>query len=324
MVAAHLRCARPAPQRAAASCSAASPSAQPAAPLPAPSRRALLALVPAALSAAGLPAAAPAAPVPPPPALGDCADCAGAVNDTLNACNLEAQSCVSTLNDDELHFAAPWQFDGTPDDAVARLVDVATGGAYDPGLIQEPFGIRRQDAAAYIAGGVLAVLQNKELPAQPKRQQRAKGDFVPFDGALAESRAGADGSRYVRITFGTDGGRADAVDDPSAVVDAEFLFLANDNVVNIRAASRAEPTSQGLGGGGELALSFTQGLVVDRNAARRRMEALRAALRWELVPVLTDFDASFNPEAPLWVDRFFRPFDERNDFKPSGVAYPVE
>lgn len=33
----------------------------------------------------------------------------GQVNETLNACPLDAPSCISTLNDDELHFAAPWQ-----------------------------------------------------------------------------------------------------------------------------------------------------------------------------------------------------------------------
>lgn len=31
------------------------------------------------------------------------------VNETLNACPLDAPSCISTLNDDEPHFAAPWQ-----------------------------------------------------------------------------------------------------------------------------------------------------------------------------------------------------------------------
>ena len=54
-----------------------------------------------------------------------------------------------------------------------------------------------------------------------------------------------------------------------------------DNIVNVRAASRAEPEGGlGPGGGGRLALSFTSGLTVDRNVARRRLESLRTALRW--------------------------------------------
>jgi hypothetical protein len=34
-----------------------------------------------------------------------------------------------------------------------------------------------------------------------------------------------EGAEYVRLTFGTAGGAATEVDDPSNVIDAEFLFL---------------------------------------------------------------------------------------------------
>lgn len=77
-------------------------------------------------AAAGAPAAL-AEPVPPPPAVGDCVECQGLVNETLNACNLESASCISTLNDDAEHFEAPWEFDGDRATAVARLIEVATG-----------------------------------------------------------------------------------------------------------------------------------------------------------------------------------------------------
>ena len=50
------------------------------------------------------------------------------------------------LNDDEVHFAAPWEHDLTTEAAVAQLIEVATGGAYEPGLINEPFGVSRGDA----------------------------------------------------------------------------------------------------------------------------------------------------------------------------------
>ena len=35
-----------------------------------------------------------------------------------------------------------------------------------------------------------------------------------------------EGAEYVRLVFGTAGGAATEVDDPSNVIDAEFLFLA--------------------------------------------------------------------------------------------------
>lgn len=148
------------------------------------------------------------------------------VNETLNACTLDSVSCTSTLNDDEAHFAAPWQvgtgsacdlpaavgtspasllgcllwhspglqpasaqhlflllfgaveqsitmrhtrrhtathcpaprqFDGDRDAAVARLLEVVTGGNFELGLIESFGGIKQTDAAVYIAKGVLAV-----------------------------------------------------------------------------------------------------------------------------------------------------------------------
>ena len=49
------------------------------------------------------------------------------VNDTLNSCAFDADSCVSTSNDDKKHFTAPWSYDGDRIEAVDRLVAVATG-----------------------------------------------------------------------------------------------------------------------------------------------------------------------------------------------------
>lgn len=62
-----------------------------------------------------------------------------------------------------------------------------------------------------------------------------------------------------------------------------------------------------------------------RNVARRTAESLRTALRWELAPVLLDFEPRYNPEAPVWFERLFQPFSERNAFRPSyefGESYP--
>lgn len=49
------------------------------------------------------------------------------VETTLNVCNEDAISCVSTSNDDEAHFLPPWSFDGTREAAIDHLVSIATG-----------------------------------------------------------------------------------------------------------------------------------------------------------------------------------------------------
>lgn len=261
--------------------------------------------------------------IPPEPPIGDCTDCMGEVNGTLNACPLDSESCISTLNDDELHFAAPWSYDESFNDAVDRLVSIATGGYYDPGF--EAGGISKLDASAYVVKGVLRVLANQPgNPEQPKR--RIKKEFVPFDGVLQERRSVEGGGEYVRVTFGLPNletvkdGETEGAIDPTEVIDAEFLFLPNDNIVNVRASSRVDTKESS----GRLALSFTRGVVIDKNVARRKMDDLRTALRWELVPILADFDPQFNPEAPTWFEKVFKPFDERSKFQPSGRSYPVD
>lgn len=44
--------------------------------------------------------------------------------------------------------------------------------------------------------------------------------------AVVERRTTAGGAEYIRVVLGTSGGTASEVEDPSAVLDAEFLFLA--------------------------------------------------------------------------------------------------
>lgn len=268
-------------------------------------------------------AALAALPLPPPPPTGNCPECIGEVNSTLNACAFDAPSCVSTLNDDEEHFAVPWQYDTDTAMAAQRLIDVATGSYYEPGLLDSPFGISRGDAAAYIAGGVAAVLQGGTLPERPQRRRATEA--ARFDGVVVDQHTTAEGSEYILITFG--GGQGGSAppegSDPSSLIDAEFLFFKGDSIVNIRAASRVQPPATGLQSG-RLGLSFTEGVVFDRNVARRRMEELRQALRWELVPVITDFDPAANARAPVWFDRLLRPLDEGNSFQPSGQPYPED
>ncbi|KAI3434790.1 hypothetical protein D9Q98_002848 [Chlorella vulgaris] len=261
--------------------------------------------------------------IPDAPVVGDCPECIGEVNETLNACPLDAPSCISTLSDDEEHFAAPWQFDGTREEAIEQLISIATGARFDMGLIDSFGGVRQTDAAAYIAKGVLAVVSGGDMPEQPKRQRKSSTEFVPFDGDVTERRTTPGGAEYVRIVLGTGGGGATQASNLSEVIDCEFLFLPDDNIVDVRASSRVQPEGK-LGSGGQLALSITEGLVLDKNVAGRQVERLRKALRWDVAPVLTDFNPAFNAEAPVWFERLFDPFNRRNKFQPSGLAYPAE
>lgn len=45
-------------------------------------------------------------------------------------------------------------------------------------------------------------------------------------GAVIERRTTEGGAEYIRVVLGTQGGAATDVEDPSAVIDAEFLFLS--------------------------------------------------------------------------------------------------
>lgn len=68
------------------------------------------------------------AQVPPPPPTGDCADCIGldSSGQALSACRFEQESCASTFNDDSEHFVPPWQYSQSRDEAMTKLLAVAT------------------------------------------------------------------------------------------------------------------------------------------------------------------------------------------------------
>ena len=87
--------------------------------------------------------------------------------------------------------------------------------------------------------------------------------------------------------------------------------------MDIRAASRGQP---GLGAG-MLGLSLSDGLSYDQNTAKRTLEALRKALRWEQAPVITDFDVRFNQRRLLWFERLYQPFLPRNSRVEEDALY---
>ncbi len=70
--------------------------------------------------------------------VGNCIECVGEVQGTLNTCPLSAPSCASTQNDDEGHFVAPWMYECSKAEAADLLVSVATGTAWRPELLSIP------------------------------------------------------------------------------------------------------------------------------------------------------------------------------------------
>ena len=82
-------------------------------------------------------------------------------------------------------------------------------------------------------------------------------------------------------------------------------------MVDIRAASRKNPGVRGA----NLSLSLSTGLQYDTNVAKRELEALRKALRWEEAPVVTDFDPRYNQRRPLFFERLYQPFLHNQEFE---------
>lgn len=245
----------------------------------------------------------------------------GSGNETLNTCSMNKPSCVSTMNDDPAHFVAPWEFESSIEDAVAKLCRVVEGGEYDAPVT----GISNLDAAGYIAKSTVAVFSDpfpKErgvLPERPKVKRAAQSSIVRFKGTVLERSQTPGNSTYVKIRLEGEGEGS----DPVETLDAEFLFLAGDSIVNVRAVSVVQPEVDGTKSGA-FGLSMTQGLVMDKNVARRRMETLRRALGWSPATILTDWDPQFNAEVPTIIEKIFNPFAERNAYKPSGIPYPQD
>ena len=48
---------------------------------------------------------------------------------------------------------------------------------------------------------------------------------------------------------------------------------------------------------------YVDGARYDRNSSRAAAEALRVALGWEILPVVSEFDPRFNNSKRLWFER---------------------
>jgi hypothetical protein len=158
----------------------------------------------------------------------------------------------------------------------------------------------RREVNRWIVETTGAFVTRRPLPPRPTRASASAssspsssyGDSVGARVAAYDEAAG-----YLRLVVGEG-------DDPEAgpesapeVFDLELLFWEDDEVVNVRAASRDAPRR------GRWSLSYVDGARYDRNSARAAAEALRVALGWEILPVVSEFDPRFNNSKRLWFER---------------------
>ena len=275
------------------------------------------------------------------PIVGDCPECVGVVNDLLNSCPPETEACVSSQDDDEYHFTAPWAYPGDRATAMRRLVAVATGAeagrsageaspGADAGASIDVYGRDKREVAEFIVGATGAFIRGggrDSLPPKPPIRGAPSrggggmgvglvGKMFGADDAGAGSISGTavkvaaydEAAGYVRLVAGNDGaGDTAGVDSRDAggnlgTFDVELLFWDDDEVVNVRVASRDAPTN------GRWSLSYVDGVRFNKNAARDIAEALRIALGWEVLPVISEFDPRFNNGKRLWFERALSPF----------------
>ena len=270
------------------------------------------------------------ADAPPAPLSGDGPDAVGELNGFLNSCPSDVASCVSSQNDDKAHFTAPWAYEGDRAIAMRRLVAVATGveaprgragakalkrrgrGAADAGALDEN-GFNRGEVAAFIVGTTRAFVTGEELPDKPTR---VDGFAVARGLSFAARVEEYDESRgYVRFVLAPknyakandgndDGGVEDNENIGGGYFDAEFLFIDDDELVDVRVAQRLSGNASAPPVG-RFQLSYDEGISFNKNIAALRAEELRIAVGWELIPVIAAFDAKWNDKERLWFEKAF-------------------
>lgn len=215
------------------------------------------------------PAFASASPAPP---AGDCPECVGVLNDLLNSCPAESEACVSSQNDDETHFAAPWAYSGARADAMRRVVEVVT----------DPNG-RGVDPVSYRTVGKDSSRDKLRVSTSVAAYDESSG-YVYLQIAFAEPRRDETVSE-------------DGLGEKTQTFDLELLLWDDDEVVNVRCAARDRPKT------GTWSLSYVDGVRFSRNAARDVAESVRVALGWEILPVISGFDPRFNNSKRLWFEK---------------------
>ena len=223
----------------------------------------------------GSPLEATASPSPPPPT-GDCPECVGVINDLLNSCPDTSESCVSSQNDDETHFCAPWAYSGNRTAAMEYLVTTIT----------------RKDAIDPVGcknGGGRGM--------KPGREEGSTSSLNVV--ATIANYVEQQGYVHLEINIKTKSGDERKDENSATVFDLEVLLWDDDEVVNVRCAARDAPKK----GSGSFSLSYVDGVKFSKNTARDVAEATRIALGWEILPVISGFDPRFNNSKRLWFEK---------------------
>ena len=250
----------------------------------------------------------------------------------LSSCAEVSESCVSTTNDDEGHFINPWAFSTSKTEAMRELVAVALGNKEEravsraiPAVRGASVGIEAMRKKARESALRDLALEERDGEGDNDSSSSSSssniimpemkgplGDCVEFD-----INNGKIVLRLFDVAGGVNSNDADVVINESDVFDAEFYFLDNDAIVDIRIAARDAPK------GGSFALSYDKGIKFEKNRARKLADTIRQKLGWEIVPVIASFDPKWDSKRRMWFEDILDPQEsvsgEWNSF--SGTSW---
>jgi len=247
----------------------------------------------------------------------------------LSSCPEVSESCVSTTNDDEGHFLNPWGFSMSKANAMRELVMVALGNKEGEGYFSYDEGRDSRVSTAVRGASVGIEAMRKKARESALRdlalEDKGGGDLntssMPeMKGPLGDCiEYDVNNGKIVLRLFDVPGGvkDPDIVINESDVFDAEFYFLDNDAIVDVRIAARDAPK------GGSFALSYDQGIKFEKNRARNLADQIRQKLGWEIVPVIASFDPKWDSKRRMWFEDILDPQEnisgEWNSF--SGTSW---
>ena len=250
----------------------------------------------------------------------------------LSSCAEVSESCVSTTNDDEGHFINPWAFSTSKTEAMREFVAVALGNKEEravsraiPAVRGASVGIEAMRKKARESALRDLALEERDGEGDNDSNSSSSssniimpemkgplGDCVEFD-----INNGKIVLRLFDVAGGVNSNDADVVINESDVFDAEFYFLDNDAIVDIRIAARDAPK------GGSFALSYDKGIKFEKNRARKLADTIRQKLGWEIVPVIASFDPKWDSKRRMWFEDILDPQEsvsgEWNSF--SGTSW---
>ena len=240
---------------------------------------------------------------------------------------------MSTTNDDEGHFINPWAFSTSKTEAMRELVAVALGNKEEravsrraiPAVRGASVGIEAMRKKARESALRDLALEERDGEGDNDSNSSSSssniimpemkgplGDCVEFD-----INNGKIVLRLFDVAGGVNSNDADVVINESDVFDAEFYFLDNDAIVDIRIAARDAPK------GGSFALSYDKGIKFEKNRARKLADTIRQKLGWEIVPVIASFDPKWDSKRRMWFEDILDPQEsvsgEWNSF--SGTSW---